>query len=87
MGNAYRTVLMGRSSLKDLHKLQCRGVVEATEGLWKPFRLQRLDQFTMGVAHRYALQAFQAWDSLRTALAATHTIEFNGWVFTPQNLL
>jgi len=32
----------------------------------------------MGVAHRYALQAFQAWDSLRTALAATYTLELNG---------
>jgi len=32
----------------------------------------------MGVAHRYALQAFQAWDSLRTALAATYILELNG---------
>jgi len=39
--------------------------VEVVEILWKPFRLKRLGRCSMGVAHRYALQAFQAWDQLR----------------------
>jgi len=58
------------SSLKDLHKLwrtyaRSRAFVEVAESLWKPFRLQGLGRCSMGVAHRYALQAFQAWDQLR----------------------
>jgi len=32
----------------------------------------------MGAARRYALQAFQAWDPLRKALAAKRTLELNG---------